>query len=34
MVRAIANTDGDYVDAGDDTLYFTTDANMNVAALV
>jgi RHS repeat-associated protein len=28
------NTDGDYDDAGDDTLYYTTDANMNVTALV
>ena len=28
------NTDGDYDDAGDDVLYYTTDANMNVTALV
>jgi len=28
------NTDGDYADAGDNTLYATNDANMNVTALV
>jgi RHS repeat-associated protein len=28
------NTDGDLVDEGDDTLYYTNDANMNVTALV
>ncbi|NBB95650.1 MAG: hypothetical protein GVY16_07900, partial [Planctomycetes bacterium] len=29
-----ANTDGDYADAEDNVLYYTSDANMNVTALV
>jgi len=29
-----ANTDGDLLDAGDNTLYYLNDANMNVTALV
>ncbi|MGB6917060.1 MAG: RHS repeat-associated core domain-containing protein, partial [Phycisphaerae bacterium] len=28
------NTDGDYLDAEDDVLYYTTDANFNVTAVV
>ena len=28
------NTDGDYADAEDDTLYYTTDANFNVTAVI
>jgi RHS repeat-associated protein len=28
------NTDGDYMDTGDNVLYYTTDANWNVTALV